>query len=211
MFFHLGSGVRQREGQKLGELRRIGYDPETQQIAYLVVEHSGFEGPEVLVPIDAVQSADDDAVYLELSQEQFDGLEDYDDTRNIAPPPDADHMAVDEIQDPFDVPDVPPVGAATGIESIGFTPVVEETVHLPPGEQVIDSGSSVWATDGKIGHVRDVLVSDETDRITSLVVESGWLFLHDTEIPFEWVANVRPETIILNVDRATVEASAEGE
>lgn len=212
MDLHLGADVRQRDGHRFGALHRIVYDPETQQVEFLVVEHAGMDDRDVLVPIGAVQSADNNVIYLELSREQFDSLENFvDHVHNIAPPPDAANVTDDEITDPVDVPDVPAVGAATGVESIAFTPLVEEIVHVPPIDEVIDGDTTVWATDGEIGRVKHVLVSDETDRITALVVEKGFIFHHDIEIPMEWVENIRPETVVLTVDKATVEAAAQGE
>jgi uncharacterized protein YrrD len=206
MDFDFGADVRRPDGEKLGELRHVVYDPDTTQIVYLVVEHSGFEGREVLVPIGAVEGADDDAVTLELSRQQFDSLRDFVTDRNVAPPPDAANITEDEITEPVNVPDVPPVGAATGVESIAFTPIVQEIRHIPGRDEVIDGNSVVWATDGEVGKVRVVEMNDQTERITGFVVEKGLIFHHDLFVPIDWVENIRPEVIVLNVDQARVKA-----
>jgi uncharacterized protein YrrD len=202
MDFHFGSAVRERDGGKIGELRRLVYDPETRQVVSLVVEEGLLEARDRVVPIGAVATADDDAVSLELSHPQFDSLPEYAVERNVAPPPELQNQVPDQIKEPFDVPDVPPVGAATGIESIAYTPVMAENVRVPREDEVIDGGSVVWATDGEIGKVKDVITDDETNRIVTLVVESGTIFTHDTDIPFTWVETVRPETIVLNVEKS---------
>ena len=201
MQFQFGAEVRQRDGGKIGDLTRLVFDPGTRQIVSLVVER-GFEAEEVVVPIGTVQSADDEAVQLELTEDQFAEMEPFEVTRNVAPPPDTEP---DEEEALPDVPDVPAIGAATGIESIAYTPILEEEMYVPTGNQVIDSHTSVWATDGQLGNLKEVRVSDETERIASLIVERGFVFKHDYDLPMDLVAGVRSENIVLTVPRSAVE------
>lgn len=210
MNFHFGAEVRSPDGGKLGELRRVVYDPSTEQVTALVLIEVGLDGEELVAPIGSVQSADDEAVTLAISEEQLDDLDLFVQTRNIAPPPDAEEVTSDQVHDAVDVPDVLPVGAATGIESIAFTPVLEEIVHIPTGDQTLDQNTTVWATDGEAGHVAEVHVNDQTLQITALVVQHGLIFKHDAEVSFDLVENVRSEAIVLSVDTATIEAQSDG-
>lgn len=204
MFLQFGADVRRPDGGKLGELHRLVYDPETRQIASLVVTHNALDGREIIVPIGVVQTSDDESVEIAASEGQFDDFEDFATVHNLAPPPDPDEPVADLIHDPIDVADVPPVGAATGIESIAYTPVIEEDLHVPGGDQILDKSTEVWATDGKVGHLTQVRISDESRQIQSLIVEHGFLFLHDTEVPFVDVENVKSEVIILAVPKASL-------
>lgn len=209
MDFQFGAEVRRPDGGKLGELRRVIYDPDTAQLVSLVVTHTSVDGREVVVPIGTVNSADDGAVALAVTEAQFDTFEDFVlEERNIAPPPDAAEVTSDLIHDPIDVADNLPIGAATGIESIAFTPMIEELDNVPPGDFVLDSQTAVWATDCEVGQLRRIRVSDETDRVQSMLVERGTFFKHETEIPFNTVESVQAETIVLAVPSA---ALAEGE
>lgn len=207
MQFHFGADVSQKNGDRLGELRALLYDPDTQEVTAFVVQHAGLDSYDVLVPYEAVADTDDETVYLELSQDQFDDLDEYSYTRNVAPPPYNAEGDQDEVQEPIDVPDVPPVGAATGIESIAFTPIEQETDLVPPDDEPIDGTTTVYATDGELGHVRDVFVDGETRRMTSMVVERGLVFTHDSDVPNNWISSVQPGTIVLSVDSATVKAA----
>lgn len=205
MIYRLGVDVQRPDGGKLGELHRVVFDPETGEVVSLVVTHNALDGREVVVPVGTVQSADDDALTLAASEEQFDMFDDFDVQRNLAPPPDAANVTSDLVDDPVDVPDVPPIGAATGVESIAYTPIIQEDINVPTGDQVLDGTTTVWATDREIGHVKEVRASDETSRVTSLVVERGVFFKHDTEVPFDALETVTSDTIVLSVESAALE------
>jgi uncharacterized protein YrrD len=204
MDFRFGAEIAQRDGGKFGNLRALVYDTGTKETVSLVIRRHPADDDSVLLPIGAVQSTDLDMIYVELSQQQFDGLPGFEAERNIAPPPDLDNIARDQVTDPIDVPDVPPVGAATGIESIAFTPLVEEEINVPEGDQVIDDGTAVWATDGELGLLRAVRVSDQTRRIDGVTVQEGGFFTTDTDIPANSIASVQSDAIILSIDKASV-------
>ena len=184
MEFRFGADIRDRGGNALGTLQRAIYDPGTQQVMALVATEGGLSERQVVIPIGVVDGTDDDAVTLELSRQQFAGLDDYvASARNIAPPPNVDNIDEDQITDPIDIPDVPPIGAATGVESIAFTPIIEETTNVPAVDQVLDTGTAVWATDGDVGQLRVLEVSDETNRIAAIVFGGGGNIAGSIEMP----------------------------
>jgi uncharacterized protein YrrD len=199
MIFQLGAGVQRPDGGKVGELHRVVFDPETEAVVSIVVTHNALDGREVVVPIGVVDSADDASVALAASEEQFNTFEDFEFEHNVAPPPDADEVDSDQITDPVDVPDVLPVGAATGVESIAYTPVIEEHVHVPTGDQILDTGTRVWALDGEAGHVSQVWVNDETHQIESFVVVSGTFPKQPRVVPVGVVESIRSEGVTLRV------------
>lgn len=209
MNLHLGADVRQTDGEKLGELQGIVYDTDGKRVMALVVQHAGAGERDILVTIRAIsdEDADGEAVYLDLTREQFERMRPYDaETTNLAAPPFADNVTSDLVHDPVDVPDVPPVGAATGIESIAFTPIVVEVTNLREGDVVIGRSTMVVGTDGDVGHVARVFLDDETSNITSLVAERGLVFTHDVEIPFDRVVSVDAETVQVSAARRDLEA-----
>jgi uncharacterized protein YrrD len=210
MDFHIHGSVRQIDGRKLGELRHVVLDPDVRHVISLVVQESGFDGHAVIVSADDIDSADGTSVYLSLSREQLDQLPRFAYGRNVAPPPadvDSEVTSSDQAQEPVDVPDVPPVGAAAGITSIGFTPIVEIRRNLPPDAIVVDDHTIVAATDGDIGHVRHVRQDDQTRQLTSFVVRKGFVFAHDVHIPIDWLAGVQGHRLMLRVDKRTVGAT----
>jgi uncharacterized protein YrrD len=205
MQLQLGADVRLPDGGKLGELVRLVYDLAAQQVHSIVVLRNRVNGGEVLVPVGVIQSADDEAVLLDVDEEQFATFEPFEHTHNLAPPPDAAEVTSDLIHDPVDVPDVAPVGAATGVESIAFTPIVEEDMNVPTGDQVLDRSTTVWATDAEVGHLKAAWVSDQSGQVTDFLAERGLIFPHDTLVPIDLVLSIHSETIVLTVPAHTLE------
>jgi uncharacterized protein YrrD len=199
MNFQLGADVERPDGGKVGELHRVVYDPETEEIVSIVVTHNALDGREVVVPIGTVDSADDVSIVLAVTENQFDAFDDFAIERNVAPPPDAEDVDSDLIHDPIDVPDVLPVGAATGVESIAFTPVIEELEHVPVGDQILDTDTRVYATDGEVGHIWQVWVNDQTRQVDSFVVSRGTFRKHERVVPFDVVDSILTEAVTLTV------------
>jgi uncharacterized protein YrrD len=209
MDLYFGVTVEQRDGDTLGHLQRVVCDVDTREVRALVVQGSRWDEGAVLLPVEAIDSSDDDAVMVALSEEQYVQLSTFEDVENVAPPPSADNAA-DLEEEPIDLPDVPPVGAATGIETIAFTPVIEEIPRIRATEEVLGPGTVIYATDGDLGHLRAVTIDDETRRLTSLLGERGAVFPHDFEISMEWVKSIRPDAVILSVNKSEVQAAANG-
>jgi uncharacterized protein YrrD len=209
MDLYFGVTVAQRDGDSLGHLQRVVCDSETHEVHSLVVQDGRWGEGGVLVPIGAVDGADDDAVTVALTDTQFDQLDSYSEMWNVAPPPVSDDSA-DFGDEVVDLPDMPPVGAATGVESIAFTPLIEEVPHIRSTDEVIDRTTMVYATDGELGHVRAVIVDDETRRVRALLGGRGVVFSHDFQAPMEWIRSIRPEMVALSVTRAQVEAGFDG-
>ncbi|GAC1404495.1 MAG: hypothetical protein NVSMB52_18340 [Chloroflexota bacterium] len=206
LVFRMGADVQQPDGGRLGELHRIVYNPATERVVSVVVLEARLDGREVIVPLQAVTAADDEALTLSVSEDQFIDFEFYSlGAHNIAPPPDSAEFTSDIVQEPLDVPDVPPIGAATGIESIAFTPLIEEEINVDVGDQVIDGQTTVWATDGEVGRVSRVRVSEETHMILSIVVEKGLVFKQDVDVPISVIENVQLESVILSVAQEVLE------
>jgi len=206
MDFRFGADVSRRNGDSVGSLHGLVYDPEAEQIVGLVIGEGVLAQHNVLAAIGTVATADNDQIYVDLTAEQVENLPDFEDERNIAPPPEPSPDTGDEITDPFDVPDVPPVGAATGVESIAFTPIIQETFHVPGRDVILDGTTEVWASDDQIGNLVSVRVSDQTKRPVSVVAGEGLIFRHDVAIPASQIAQLEPGRVVLSVDRQTVEA-----
>lgn len=204
MDFQFGAVVSSRDGIRLGDLHKVVFDRATGEVTSLVVDPDGLEADFRLMPIGAVNSADRMEIFVALSPDQFTDLPRYAEVRNIAPPPLADNLEDEENKDPEIVPDVPPVGAATGVESIAFTPILEVDTAVPAQDSVIDASFTVRATDGVVGQVHEVIVDDQTNRITRLGVNRGTVFTHEVDIPAGWLREIGPDWIAISVDMATV-------
>lgn len=205
MDFHFGAQVQRNDGDRLGELTRVVYDPQSRAIVLLVAQSGHMGEREVKIPLQTVEMTDDGTVQITLTEDEFETLEAYSFSHNTAPPPDRDFADIDQEDEVAPGTKVPPVGAATGIESIAFIPIVEEDVHIPTGDGVIDRSTQVWATDGLIGHVQAVIADDTTWCMREVIVGHGTIFTHQITVPAEYIEALRTDTIVLNVERLVVD------
>jgi hypothetical protein len=204
MDFRFGADVEDGNGVHLGTLSRAVYDPATGEIVAIACRRTEVVDREVLVPIGTVQSSEGDILYLELNDDQVDALDDFVVSRNVAPPPDPWSPEAVEHAEASDMPSVSPMGAAAGIESIAFTPIVEEGLDVPSGDQVLDETTAVWASDADIGRIGVVVGDDETRRLKSIVVTGS--LSADVEVPVSAIASIQTGTVVLKFSRADVEA-----
>ncbi len=201
MEFHIGARIHDRDDNDLGKLGHVIVDPATDEVVELVLTEGGLLGRDVLVPVESVRSADPDVVHLELDKEQAGRLKDFVIT-HYTPPDAGAYAGAPWAGGALVAPGMVPVGAAAGIEPLGFTPIVDTESQIPEGDVDIESGSEVWATDGKVGVVSEVVVDPQTRRIESIVVEHGLLFQTNVAIPRERIADLGAGRITLNVSKS---------
>ncbi len=204
MDFQFGAAVSSRDGIRLGDLHKVVFDRATGEVTALVVDPDGIEADFRMMPIGAVNSADRMEIFVALSPDQFTALPRYAEVRNVAPPPLADNLEDEENKEPEIVPDVPPIGAATGVESIAFTPILQVETAVPSEDSVIDASFTVRATDGVVGQVHEVIADDDTNRITRLGVNRGTVFTDEVDIPAGWLREIGPDWIGISADMAMV-------
>ena len=202
MDFHIGAAIVNPDGDRLGKLTHVIVDPTTNEVVEIVLGESGLMGRDVIVPVGAVNTADHDEVMIQLNKEQLDKLQSFSDSNYIVP--EAGALA-GYPTGALIAPGMAPVGAATGIETIGLTPIVEVTEHIPEGDIDIEPGTEVWAADGKVGSVQDVLVDSQTRRVTGFVIEKGLLFKTDIPVTRDQVAEIGTDRITLKLSKAELE------
>ena len=66
-----GSEVRSRNGEKLGEVHTLVFDPMTERPTKLVIRKGFLFTEDVEVPVDLISSVDDDVVYLDVRHDEL--------------------------------------------------------------------------------------------------------------------------------------------
>jgi sporulation protein YlmC with PRC-barrel domain len=66
-----GSNVRSRDGQKVGEVHQMVFDPSTGQPTALVIRKGFLFTEDVEVPVGLISSVDDDVVYLDARHDEL--------------------------------------------------------------------------------------------------------------------------------------------
>jgi uncharacterized protein YrrD len=204
----IGSKVMSSDNKNLGDVHRLVIDSRTKMVTAIVFQ-AGVMGTERIADIDLIASSDAEGVQLSIPESEANQLTPFvhetvthvDDWRNIAfgagpvystsivrgPVVYGPGNYAMPVSEPFFT--VAPIGK-----------VITETVpELLEGDTDVGKGTEVRGSDGKsIGHVHHV-VFDDNQQITGFVVESGFIFHKETQIPIDSVAGIAHDHLRLNV------------
>ena len=88
MRIQLGATVKTKDGHRAGNVSRVVWDPEQNEISEFVLTTSGLLGHDVVISREVLEQAtpSGDEIVIELTKHELDGLEHYDE-RAYAPPP----------------------------------------------------------------------------------------------------------------------------
>jgi sporulation protein YlmC with PRC-barrel domain len=188
--YTIGSAVRCTDGA-CGSVKRVVMNPVERRVTHLVVDPGS--GQDRLVPVSMLDCrADEDGITLACGHGAFEELEDAEEEE---PLPGADGGPG---QDPAQtvVWPVPGPSAALGCMSLspltplsGFLTTTRERV--PAGGVQIRRGEHAVASDGDAGRVRGLVVDEEDQTVTHVLLSEGHLWGRKTvEVPFADVAQV---------------------
>lgn len=164
-------------------------EPKTLQVTHVVVEEKKKPHTQRLVPIDQVLETSPDLIRLSRSLDELASTDPFVVTAyyQVEVPR---YVGV-ETAYPYYFPD---------IETL---PVDRELI--PDGQIAVRPGSVVEATDGRVGHVDDLVVDSETGKITHLVLREGHVWGNkDVLLPISIVSLVTGDTVYLALDKATI-------
>lgn len=208
--FHLGASVHTSDGHHAGTLQRIVVDGETWDPHALIVrETEWFSGkvlapgaglmvPEVIVPLDAVDSIAPDEVRLKLDKRA---------TRDLPP-----YLSYQ--YKPLQAGDQWRYTAAMIGGPLGVGPLFprrDETADKPPGDIEIRHGENVMiGHDGdKLGTVEDVLFDE--GELVGIVVRPVGFFKRDIIVQVRFLDRSDDLALFLRMTRDDVATLAESE
>jgi hypothetical protein len=170
-----------------GVVRRIIIHPDARTVTHLVIEPRHGTRAGRLVPVNLVETADDE-ITLRCTIAEFDELDPADETQLVE-------------------------GAGLGITSLAGTPPVGIPVPtqvvlqdvIPVGETEVCPGDPVHALDGEIGRVHGFLVDADDRHVTHVLLREGHLWgRKEVAIPISAVTGAE-EGLRLNLTRKQVE------
>jgi hypothetical protein len=214
----------------IGEVKDFYFDDEAWVIRYLVVDAgSWLSSRKVLISPIAADKPDWDAKLLPISltREQVKNSPDIDTDMPITRQHETDYL--DYYSYPYYwggmglwgrggspnmlLPGYDGFGSATAAraEADGAQARTEarqrdQDPHLRSCNAVV--GYHIEATDGEIGHVKGLLVDDETWAIRYLVVStSNWWLGHDVLVAPQWIKRVswEEQTVVVDMDRGALQ------
>ncbi len=177
---------------RCGRSTHIILNPTTEQVTHLVVREQWPSRIERLVPVNWVIVSARDVIVLKEARERFSQLEPFNQTEFVYT--DVPHHATDPkltLIWPYAVP--------------AMRLVDEKMRRIPPGELAVRRGSRVWATDGRLGRVDELLVDPEDGQITHLVLREGHLWGEKVvTIPVSQIDRIEENVVHLKVNKKSV-------
>lgn len=181
---------------KAGFVSRIILNPDTERVTHLVLD--GPPAGPVLVPLQHVTSADDDAVQLDLTIMQTTALEAYLE----------EEMAL--VQRPQPVSgDMSSYGYVAGPVPYADSTELVRVTHerVPEGELSIRPGAKVHATDGHVGEVHHFLVDLADGAMTHFVLREGHFWgRHEVQVPTSAIDRTEGQDVYLTLNKAEIHA-----
>jgi hypothetical protein len=173
---------------QVGRVRRLILRPDGA-VEGIIISGWIVLGHDVYIPIDAVESADPDAVRVSLSLAELSRL----------PPLDGDPAQADADDTPG-----PSVARAGFLRS-----AASGQAEAVAGGWPLRAGQRVAATDGDVGDLDVVLIDPRTDRATGFVVRKGRFVVRDVIVPIDWVQSIERDRITLSVPRYRLDSLPE--
>lgn len=210
MIFGLGSPVI-GTADKLGEVDRIIFDPNTRRAEYLIVKQGGILGGVHVAPFHDIARVDGEGVHLGIDDDAFGHLPSFSDDADRAGDP--DHVAPPSEESAgrsamdFQMDTVTARGSmgSTTDKPMGY-PGYEQVVPDDQQLPAIGRGTSVFDAVGeKIGDVGELEVESETGMVARIVVRRGFIFKNDVEMPLDWLDAWTPRGVGLNVPKSEME------
>ena len=167
MRIQLGAHVRTSDGHRFGEIKRVVWDPDSNEVRDFVVSTGGLIGHDVLISRDVIERASvgTDEIAVDLTKDELNGLEHYDDAQFAPPPygwmaPASYTYPIASYLFPME-PGAVPLAAPTGDEPAA-------RLRRP----TIKKGMTVKDVEGNtIGEVKDLRIDDMTGELRSIVIE----------------------------------------
>ncbi len=212
----------------IGRVRDFYFDDEVWTVRYLVIDTSdGLPNRRVLVsPIFIVQSDWSGRVLsVSMTREQIKNSPDADVRKNLPRLDEIDYLENDG-HSPYwgsrkpQVEVTTPLAKTAGERYAGpdagglqSQEVDADRAYVPHGEPHLRScaavtGYHIQASDGEIGHVKELLVDEETWSIRYLVVEtSHWWNGHQVLVSPDWIEHVswHSQTVSVNLTRKVLQ------
>jgi hypothetical protein len=175
-----------------GKSRCVILDPIKDRVTHLVVREDALPQTERLIPINLVHVDSATQIDLAASPEQLAAMETFVDEQFI----DTGGPLADSMLWPYVQP---------GPE---FVTLVHE--KIPAGEVKVRRGTAVHATDGRIGHVDELMIESATGDITHLILTEGHLWgKKEISIPVDQIQSMEADGVRLKLSKKEVEALPE--
>jgi uncharacterized protein YrrD len=213
MQFKENAEVVTSDGQKVGKIDRVVFDPNSNEMTHLVVQKGFLFTKDKVVPLDCVESATEDRVVLKDGQLDLDDFPNFEETHYVPvedaeTPEDRETGGIRGIAWYYPVPG----GAWWRLRSLAYPaipkpPYVRKTeVNIPEGTVALEEGTKVVSSEGEhVGNIERVYVDEEEHRVTHLSISKGLISKSRKLIPSMWVKSAGEDEVRLSVGERFIE------
>ena len=181
-----------------GYLDGVVINPVTDEITHIVTTDDKLLGEKRLVPLEEIAESTFRYILLRCTLQELAAFDLFTDIEYI-PARGFDEFASTDLEDrttfswPF---------AST---KSGYIPIEHE--HIPANELMFHHNTEIFATDGKVGFLDDLIIDPDTHKITDLAVRIGYFWGYkDVDIPLKQIESLKQDSIYLKLNKATVES-----
>jgi uncharacterized protein YrrD len=213
MQFKENAAVVTTDGQKLGKIDRVVFDPNSNELTHLVFKKGFLFTEDKVVPLDCIESATEERVVLKAGQLDLDDIPNFEETHYV-PVEEAGvseergHGGLEKLAWYYPVPG----GAwwrqrSLANRGISKPPYVRKTeVNIPEGTVALEEGAKVVSKEGEhVGDIERVYADEEEQRVTHLLISKGLISKSSKLIPTMWVDSVREDEVRLSIGERFVE------
>lgn len=183
-----------------GYLEGIILDPVTDEVTHIVVEEEKLLGEKRLVPIEEIVESNFRYILLQCTLQELSEFELFADIEFI------------QVKEPYDyayaLPDLEDRTLFTwpyATTKPGYIPI--EHQNIPANELMIRRNTEVFATDGKVGFLDNLIIDPDNHKITDLAVRIDYFWGYkDIDIPLTQIEEIKPDSVYLKLDSFMVKS-----
>lgn len=193
-------------GDELGRLERMVVDPPTGEVTHIVIRKGWFFQEERVVPIELVDSAEEDKIRLREEIEDLESLPVFEEQHYVEVDEQAGRQTTQAPAPETMVYWYPPLSTTVGFPAYYRMPFpVTSERNIPEGTIPLNDGARVISANGDhVGNIEQIFTQDD-DRVTHFVIAQGLIFKNRKLVPTTWIRNVEEDEVILSVSTQTLD------
>jgi osmotically-inducible protein OsmY/sporulation protein YlmC with PRC-barrel domain len=194
--FRIGAPVFAQDG-RVGHLSKVVIDPHTRRVTHLVIHRGLLLDEDHVVPVELVDRATPEGIFLHLSSREVARQPLYQEERFVGPPPGWEPIPG------YEAADVLVWGSPYGGVAPPILPVVEYTIRqgIPERTIVLERNTEVRTRDELTGAIDHLIVDPLHQELTHLVVRFDDQPQQPVIVPFEWVEDLGDGYLLLKCTR----------
>lgn len=192
----IGVPVLAQDGE-VGRVERIILHPATREVDGIVAVQGGLLPHDVVIPIDLLETADEDAVCVRGTVADVCRLIPFSSSQFTEPP--ADWIPPVGGGESFYLLPASPLAVGAFVAPMAM-PLVDDAEEMLEDDDIEVSGTTtVYCTDGVGGRVERVLTEGDTDHVTHMVIQRGEAGTEEVTISVERVVRMDADGVHLDL------------